>query len=288
MLDTTPLFPCLPAILSPTAIFLFMAIYTLTIFITPGGSSSPLLSLSILSSNTTFIRSACSLKLSTTFFSSFSIRSSPTDISSHLLTGILSSISSVMVDPFFKMAFPFLSVSLAARCFPRRSFLIFLWKLSFTILISSSLSFKSLATSLSSMDLLLSSLSVPLREKTLTSIITPSTPGGTFREVSFTSSAFSPNMARRSFSSGESCVSPLGVTLPTSISPGTTSAPIRTIPLSSRSLSASSPTFGISLVISSLPSFISLAITSNSSICTDVNTSSLTRRSFISMESSKL
>ena len=79
---------------------------------------------------------------------------------------------------------------------------------------------------------------------------------------------FSPKMALRSFSSGESWVSPLGVTLPTNISPGLTSAPSLTIPLSSRSLRASSPTFGISRVISSLPSFVSLATTSNSSMCT--------------------
>jgi hypothetical protein len=73
-------------------------------------------------------------------------------------------------------------------------------------------------------------------------------------------------MARRSFSSGESWVSPLGVILPTRMSPCLTSAPIRTMPASSRLFRASSPTFGMSRVISSLPSFVSRAATSNSSM----------------------
>jgi hypothetical protein len=42
---------------------------------------------------------------------------------------------------------------------------------------------------------------------------------GTRRDVSFTSDAFSPKIARSSFSSGVSWVSPLGVTLPTRMSP---------------------------------------------------------------------
>ena len=46
----------------------------------------------------------------------------------------------------------------------------------------------------------------------------PVTPGGTLSEVSRTSPAFSPKMARSSFSSGESCVSPFGVILPTRMS----------------------------------------------------------------------
>ncbi len=41
----------------------------------------------------------------------------------------------------------------------------------------------------------------------------------------FTSLAFSPKIARSNFSSGVSVVSPFGVTLPTSVSPGWTSAP---------------------------------------------------------------
>ena len=120
------------------------------------------------------------------------------------------------------------------------------------------------------MDLARSSLSMPRREKTLTSTTVPSMPGGTVSEVSRTSPAFSPKIARRSFSSGVSCVSPLGVILPTRMSPALTLAPIRTIPDSSRSFRASSATFGMSRVMSSLPSFVSRAWISNSSMWIEV------------------
>ena len=60
------------------------------------------------------------------------------------------------------------------------------------------------------MDLARSSLSTPRRENTCTSTTVPSMPGGTVSDVSRTSPAFSPKMARRSFSSGVSCVSPFG------------------------------------------------------------------------------
>src|SRR3982751_2364284 len=52
---------------------------------------------------------------------------------------------------------------------------------------------------------------MPSRVKTWTSITVPLMPEGTRRLVSFTSEAFSPKIARRSFSSGVSWVSPLGV-----------------------------------------------------------------------------
>ena len=133
-----------------------------------------------------------------------------------------------------------------------------------------------------------SSLSIPLREKILTSTIIPSTPGGTCSDVSLTSPAFSPKIARSNFSSGVNCVSPLGVTLPTRISPGLTSAPMRMMPLSSRFLSASSPTFGTSRVISSLPNFVSRASTSNSSTWIEVKASSRTSFSLSRIASSKL
>ena len=63
------------------------------------------------------------------------------------------------------------------------------------------------------------SCSTPSRVNTRTSITVPSMPGGTRSEVSFTSDAFSPKIARSSFSSGVSWVSPFGVTLPTRMSP---------------------------------------------------------------------
>jgi hypothetical protein len=138
------------------------------------------------------------------------------------------------------------------------------------------------------MSLARSSFSVPLREKTRALITMPLTPGGTRSELSRTSPAFSPKIARRSFSSGESCVSPFGVILPTRMSPGFTSAPMRTMPDSSRSLRASSPTFGMSRVISSLPSLVSRATHSNSSMWIEVKTSSLAMRSEMRIESSKL
>ena len=67
-----------------------------------------------------------------------------------------------------------------------------------------------------------SSFSIPLREKILTPTMMPSMPGGHSSDASRTSPAFSPKMARSSFSSGVSCVSPFGVTLPTRMSPGLT------------------------------------------------------------------
>src|SRR6187200_2701155 len=59
----------------------------------------------------------------------------------------------------------------------------------------------------------------------------PCSPCGTLRLVSRTSRAFSPKIARSRRSSGVSSVSPFGVTLPTSTSPGPTSAPMDDPPL---------------------------------------------------------
>ena len=73
------------------------------------------------------------------------------------------------------------------------------------------------------------------RENVFTSMTLPPSPCGTLSEVSRTSRAFSLKIARISFSSAVSSVSPLGVTLPTSRSPERTSAPMRTMPRSSRS-----------------------------------------------------
>ena len=54
---------------------------------------------------------------------------------------------------------------------------------------------------------------------------TPVLPDGSFNEESLTSVAFSPNIDLSNFSSGLEEVSLFGVTLPTNISPGFTSAP---------------------------------------------------------------
>jgi hypothetical protein len=133
-----------------------------------------------------------------------------------------------------------------------------------------------------------SSFSTPFLEKIFTSTTMPSMPGGHTREASRTSPAFSPKIARRSFSSGVSWVSPLGVTLPTRMSPGFTLAPMRMMPLSSRLARSDSDTLGMSRVTSSGPSLVSRASISNSSMWIEVYMSSLTRRSETRMASSKL
>ena len=102
-----------------------------------------------------------------------------------------------------------------------------------------------------------------LRVSSFTSTTIPLTPEGTRNETSFTSPAFSPKMARKSFSSGESSVSDFGATFPTSMLLVPTSAPMRTIPSSSRFFNASSETLGISHVTSSFPRRVSLASSSN-------------------------
>ena len=126
------------------------------------------------------------------------------------------------------------------------------------------------------------------RRKTLTSMTLPRSPCGTRSDVSFTSRAFSPKIARSSFSSAVSSVSPFGVILPTRMSPEFTSAPTRMMPFSSRSRSDSSPTFGMSRVISSGPSFVSRDSTSCFSMWIDVNLSSRTSASERMIASSKL
>ena len=126
------------------------------------------------------------------------------------------------------------------------------------------------------------------REKVMTSITTPPSPWGTFSEVSRTSRAFSLKIARISFSSAVSSVSPFGVTLPTSRSPDATSAPMRTMPRSSRLRSDSSERFGMSRVISSSPSFVVRASISYSSMWIEVSSSSLKSRSERMIASSKL
>lgn len=74
----------------------------------------------------------------------------------------------------------------------------------------------------------------------------------------------------------------------TIIAPGFTSVPTRMMPLWSRFLSASSPTFGMSRVISSGPSLVSRAVTSNSWIWIEVKMSCLSTFSEMRMASSKL
>ena len=90
---------------------------------------------------------------------------------------------------------------------------------------SASLSFANFSISSLSIDKARSSFSIPYLLNTFTSTTMPLEPGGSLRDVSFTSVAFSPNIALNNFSSGVTGLSPLGVTFPTRISPGLTSAP---------------------------------------------------------------
>ena len=120
------------------------------------------------------------------------------------------------------------------------------------------------------------------------SITIPFNDGGALRDASLTSPALSPNIALSSFSSGVGSDSPFGVIFPIKISPGLTSAPTLIIPFSSNSLVASSLTFGISSVSSSVPSLVSLTSIAYSSMWIEVNTSSRTTFSEITIASSKL
>ena len=124
------------------------------------------------------------------------------------------------------------------------------------------------------------------REYSFLPITTPRSDGEAFREASFTSPALSPKIARNSFSSGEGSDSPFGVILPIRMSPGSIRAPTRTIPFSSKSLVASSLTFGISEVNSSIPRLVSRTSRIYSSTCTEVRISSRTTRSFNTIASS--
>ena len=67
---------------------------------------------------------------------------------------------------------------------------------------------------------------MPCLLNTFTSTTVPFVPGDNLKELSLTSEAFSPKIARNNYSSGVIGLSPFGVTLPTKISPGLTSAPI--------------------------------------------------------------
>ena len=95
----------------------------------------------------------------------------------------------------------------------------------------------------------------------------PSMPGGTRSELSFTSDAFSPKIARSSFSSGVSWLSPFGVTLPTRMSPALHLARrCRRRRIRPGAPERLFPTFGMSAVISSGPSFVSRATQVSSSM----------------------
>ena len=100
MRDTTPLLPCRPAILSPGWILRFTAMKTLTIFITPGGSSSPRCSFSTLSRNRCSRRFFCSSYWPRMPSRSDIILSSDTAICHHCDRGASESASRVIASSF--------------------------------------------------------------------------------------------------------------------------------------------------------------------------------------------
>jgi hypothetical protein len=100
-------------------------------------------------------------------------------------------------------------------------------------------------------------------ENNFLSITTPVALGGTLKKHLLHHPLCHRKIARRSFSSGVGSVSPFGVILPIKDITFFDSAPMRMIPFSSRSLVASSLTFGISAVNSSTPRFVS-----RTSVCT--------------------
>ena len=218
--DTTPLLPWRPAILSPGCSLRFTAMKTLTIFITPGGSSSPRCSFSTLLSNRACSRPTAASNSRFSVSISAITASSCTPIWRQAPRGCSASTSSVISVPALMPLNP--PVALRPSSFSRsrlrndRSWIAF----------SSSRSFARRSISARSIAIARSSLSTPRRLNTRTSTTVPVTPGGSFSDVSRTSDAFSPKIARSSFSSGVIGLSPFGVTLPTRMSPGFTSAPI--------------------------------------------------------------
>ena len=124
--------------------------------------------------------------------------------------------------------------------------------------------------------------------QTLTSVTRPLLPYSSKSELSLISLALSPKMALNNLSSGVRSVSPLGEILPTKISCGPTSAPILIIPSESRSFNLSSLTLGMSEVVSSGPSLVSLISQKKSSIWIEAKTTSLTNFSEMMIASSKL
>ena len=194
--DTTPLLPWRPAILSPGCSLRFTATNTLTIFMTPGGSSSPRCSFSTLLS-----KRACNLPTAASnsrFSVSISVMtaSSCTPIWRQAPRGLSASSSSVITVPALIPLKP--PLALRPSSFSRSR----LRKLRSWIAFSSSRSLASRSISARSIAIARSSLSTPRRLNTRTSTIVPETPGGSLGEGSRTSLAFSPKIARSSFSSG--------------------------------------------------------------------------------------
>src|ERR1700737_2460979 len=196
MREITPLLPWRPAILSPGWSLRFTATKTLTIFMTPGGCSSPRCNFSTLLSKRDVrpatASSICFLKPSISAI----LASSRIEICFHCAGVYSASTASVISVPDFMPRGPPTAISPSINSLSRAA------KLRSRIPRSSSRSFASRSISARSIASARSSLSTPRREKTRTSTIVPETPGGRRSEVSRTSEAFSPTIARNSFFSG--------------------------------------------------------------------------------------
>ena len=281
MVEITPLLPCRPATLSPGCTRRLTAMYTFTILRTPAASSSPAVILRAFSVKRRSMSSRiCSRRSREASRLVLSLRLRMM-ISNHCSRERASSLRGVTLPGLKPSGPPSASLpSISSRTrWNRSSSMMRRW---------SSRSFFTPASSWSSLASARLSFSTPSRVNTRTSITVPSMPAGTLSEVSLMSEAFSPKIARSSFSSGVNWVSPLGVTLPTRMSPALTSAPMKAMPDSSSLANAASPTLGMSAVISSAPSLVSRAMQVSSSIWMLVKRSSCTSRSEIRMESSKL
>ena len=265
---TMPLLPWRPAILSPTLILRFSPRYTLTSWITPGGSSSGWRILSIWSSafSSTRARSRAAASIEARIRSLAGLLATRSVFRSTSVKSTRASLSALNLVPAATYSSTVPALSIRATSWPLSS------SITSSIMTVVMRAFSSCSTRRTSpirSPRSFSTIWSSTRLKILTSMTVPFMPGGTLRELSFTSLAFSPKIAVSSFSSGESSVSPFGVILPTRMSPGLTWAPIRMMPRSSRSTTASSETLGISLVISSWPRLVSRTCSSSSWIWID-------------------
>src|SRR5213083_3578 len=213
-----PLFPWRPAILSPTEILRFSATYTFTSWITPGGSSSGCRILSIWSSDFSSIlarspAAASSTARSRSFRGRFATRSVFRSTSAKLISASCCRASFV---PCGRYSSTVPALSIRPMSCPAKS------SRSSANIASEMRAFSSASSRRTSPIRSPRSFSTTwssMREKIFTSMTTPSIPGGTLSDESFTSFAFSPKMAVRSFSSGLSSASPWREIFPPQMSP---------------------------------------------------------------------
>ncbi len=165
--DTTPLLPWRPAILSPGCSLRFTATNTLTIFITPGGSSSPRCSFSTLLSKRACSRDTAASNSRFSVSISAITASSCTPIWRQAPRGCSASTSSVIGVPALMPLKP--PAALRPSSFSRSR----LRKLRSWIAFSSSRSLASRSISARSIAIARSSLSTPRRLNTRTSTIVP-------------------------------------------------------------------------------------------------------------------